>query len=59
MLRSALLCGVRGERGERYEHAAVPGSSDPSGQSQKSSLTCDGGSLMEGLDIHVKLSTDL
>jgi hypothetical protein len=32
-------CG--GERGDRYEQAEVPGSSEPSGQSQKSSLTLE------------------
>lgn len=47
-------CG--GERWERYEHAAVPGSSEPSGQSQKSSLTRENGMVTEGLDIQVKTS---
>ena len=46
-------CG--GDRGERYEHAAVPGSSEPSGQSQKSSLTRENGMVTEGLDMHVKV----
>ena len=47
-------CG--GDSGDRYEHAAVPGSSDPSGQSQKSSLTREYGIVMEGLEMHVKVS---
>ena len=43
-----------GERGDRLEQADVPGSSDPSGQSQKSSLTCEKSIVMDGLSIHVK-----
>ncbi len=39
--------------------AAVPGSSDPSGQSQYSSLTCEGESLISGFEIHEKESVDL
>lgn len=31
--------GCSGERGSRYAHAAVPGSSEPSGQSHELSLT--------------------
>lgn len=46
-------CG--GDRGERYEQAAVPGSSEPSGQSQKSSLTRENGMVIEGFDMHVKV----
>lgn len=38
-----------GDNGEIWEQADVPGSSDPSGQSQKSSFTCATSSLMDGL----------
>jgi len=37
----------------------VPGSSEPSGQSQKSSLTREIGILIEGEEMHVKVSSDL
>jgi len=59
VLRSLWTVGVCGDSGDRYEHAAVPGSSDPSGQSQKSSLSWEIGILMDGFEIHVKLSGDL
>jgi hypothetical protein len=39
--------------------AAVPGSSEPSGQSQKSSLIWEGERVMEGFEMQVKLSGDL
>jgi len=35
--------------------AAVPGSSEPSGQSHELSLTWDDSSVMEGLLMHVKV----
>jgi len=37
----------------------VPGSSEPSGQSQKSSLIWEGERWIEGLEMQVKLSDDL
>jgi hypothetical protein len=43
-----------GELGDRAEHAEVPGSSEPSGQSQKSSLTCEASRVMDGLKMQVK-----
>ena len=46
-------CG--GDKGERYEQADVPGSSEPSGQSQKSSLTFEKSMDMEGFEMHVKV----
>jgi hypothetical protein len=46
---------VRGELREMWEQAAVPGSSLPSGQSQKSSLTAEKGILTEGFEIQVKV----
>ena len=48
-----------GEWGETWLQAAVPGSSLPSGQSQKSSLTCEGESLIEGLKMQEKLLVSL
>lgn len=42
-----------------YVQAAVPGSSDPSGQSQNSSLTCEGESLISGFEMQLKESVDL
>lgn len=48
-----------GERGERWAQAEVPGSSEPSGQSQKSSLRREMGNCMEGDEIHVNISEDL
>lgn len=53
------LEGCCGERVERKEQADVPGSSEPSGQSQKSSLTWATGMRIEGLDMHVKVSASL
>lgn len=40
--------GCTGDRGSSRAHAAVPGSSEPSGQSQVLSLTCEALMLMEG-----------
>lgn len=51
--------GEDGDRGEREAQAAVPGSSDPSGQSQKSSLTLATGSLIEGLEMQLNVSASL
>lgn len=48
-----------GERGERCAQAEVPGSSEPSGQSQKSSLRLAIERCIEGADMHVKLSGSL
>ena len=48
-----------GERGERCAQAEVPGSSEPSGQSQKSSFRRSMESCMEGADMHVKVSESL
>lgn len=48
--------GCRGERWSSRAHAAVPGSSVPSGQSQELSLTLEAGMVMEGWPIHVKVS---
>lgn len=46
--------GCSGDNGSRFEQAAVPGSSEPSGQSHELSLTCDALRVMEGLPMHVK-----
>ena len=48
-----------GERRERCAQAEVPGSSEPSGQSQKSSFRRSMESCMEGADMHVKVSESL
>lgn len=48
-----------GERGDRCAQAEVPGSSEPSGQSQKSSFRRAMGRCIEGADMHVKLSESL
>ena len=60
---STLLVAVdpseTGERGERCAQAEVPGSSEPSGQSQKSSFRRAMGSFIEGADIHVKVAESL
>ena len=48
-----------GEREERCAQAEVPGSSEPSGQSQKSSFRRSMESFMEGADMHVKVSESL
>lgn len=40
--------GWAGERGSRLEQAAVPGSSEPSGQSQLLSLTWEDLMVIEG-----------
>ena len=50
--------GEGGESGERKEHAEVPGSSDPSGQSQKSSLTRAKGIIREGDEMQVKVLSE-
>jgi hypothetical protein len=39
--------------------AAVPGSSEPSGQSQYSSLIWEGEREISGFEIHVNVSADL
>lgn len=49
----------RGERGERWAQAEVPGSSDPSEQSQKSSLRREMGNCIDGDEIQLKVSEDL
>lgn len=36
----------------------MPGSSEPSGQSQKSSLTREKGMVIEGFEMQVKVSAD-
>lgn len=46
--------GCSGERGSRNAQAAVPGSSEPSGQSHELSLTCDGLRVMDGWPIQAK-----
>lgn len=50
--RSATTCG---ELRDICAQAAVPGSSLPSGQSQKSSLTAEKGIWTEGFEIQVKV----
>ena len=47
--------GCTGDRASMCEQAAVPGSSEPSGQSHELSLTWDGSRVMEGLPMHVKV----
>ena len=47
--------GCSGERASRYAQAAVPGSSDPSGQSHELSLTWNDSRTMEGLPMHAKV----
>lgn len=49
--------GCSGERASRCEQAAVPGSSEPSGQSHELSLIWDGSRVMDGLLMQGK--TDL
>ena len=56
VLTTLVSAGEDGERGDKYEQAAVPGSSDPSGQSQKSSLTRAKGILTEGLEMQVNVT---
>jgi len=51
--------GVCGERGERWAQAEVPGSSVPSGQSQKSSFRREMGIDIEGEEMQVNVSGDL
>lgn len=46
---------VNGELRERCEQAEVPGSSLPSGQSQKSSFTAEKGIWREGFEMQVKV----
>lgn len=48
--------GCGGERGSRFEQAAVPGSSEPSGQSQLLSLTWEGLRTIEGWPMQAKVS---
>ena len=48
--------GCGGDSAERKLHAAVPGSSLPSGQSQKSSLTLDSDMTTDGVVMQVKVS---
>lgn len=36
----------------------MPGSSEPSGQSQKSSLTCDASRVIDGLDMQTNVLGD-
>ena len=59
ILSVALDPSETGERGERCAQAEVPGSSEPSGQSQKSSFRRSMESFMEGVDMHVKVSESL
>jgi hypothetical protein len=40
---------------DKYEHADVPGSSLPSGQSQKSSLTAEKGIWMAGCEMQANV----
>jgi hypothetical protein len=47
--------GCSGERVSMYEQAAVPGSSDPSGQSHELSFNWDASRTMEGLLMQVKV----
>lgn len=51
--------GASSGREVRYVHAAVPGSSEPSGQSQYSSLSCEVRSLMDGFEMQWKYSGSL
>jgi hypothetical protein len=46
--------GCSGDIESMCEQAAVPGSSDPSGQSHELSLIWDDERVMEGLLMHVK-----
>jgi hypothetical protein len=48
--------GCSGERGSRNAQAAVPGSSEPSGQSQELSLICVDLMVTEGCPMHEKVS---
>lgn len=48
--------GCGGDRGSRLAQAAVPGSSDPSGQSHELSLTRDEGIVIEGWAMQVNVS---
>ena len=50
--------GCGGERGEMLEQAAVPGSSEPSGQSHELSLTLEAAILREGFVMQVKVSSE-
>ena len=57
-----MLPGFKAEREEsedKYEQADVPGSSEPSGQSQKLSLTCSKEIWMDGLEMQVNESPDV
>ncbi len=47
--------GCSGERASRYAQAAVPGSSEPSGQSHELSLTWDAFRVIDGLLMHVNV----
>lgn len=53
------MLGDAGERSDTEEHAEVPGSSEPSGQSQKSSLTCDRSRVIDGLDMQTNVVADV
>lgn len=48
--------GCGGERGSRLAQAAVPGSSEPSGQSQLLSLTWEDLMMIEGWAMHMNVS---
>lgn len=48
--------GCSGERWSRRAHAAVPGSSVPSGQSHELSLTLEAGMVMEGWPMQANVS---
>lgn len=48
--------GCSGDKGSRCEHAEVPGSSEPSGQSHELSLTWEERRTTEGLLMQVKVS---
>lgn len=51
--------GWGGESADRCVHAEVPGSSEPSGQSQKSSLIWEVEIDMDGCKMQVKESVNL
>lgn len=48
--------GCSGDKGSMCEHADVPGSSDPSGQSHELSLIWDDSRVMVGLAMHAKVA---
>lgn len=50
---------VKGDREDKCAQAEVPGSSEPSGQSQKSSFRRATGRRIEGEEMQVNVSEDL